>query len=1044
MLDGVTLEQIRAGASHDLISLYDDASDESLESDSPFQYSNSVCDYYEPEQFNTKFHDLHGSLSYFHLNCRGLSINWDSFRRLICDLHGTTFSFDILGISEIFKCQDDMRLSLPGYHKLITRCRDDGARGGVGLFIKENINFKIREDISVFTPHIFESLFIEIISPTGKNTVIGVVYRPNTKPRADIDIFSSTLFDIMDLINIENKLSIIMGDMNIDLLKFGSHTKTSDYLDNIFSRGFLPVITKPTRISTSSATLIDHIYTNNITTTGNSGIIITDVADHFGTFHISNIKNNNKSRSTNKGRLFSENNINKFKETLHQIDFQHVLAIMCPNEAYNEFYRLYKIAFETSFPFRVFRNNNTFIKREPWFTKGLLISSKRKSKLYSRKLHKPTERNINEFKQYNNMFNKLKRAMKIKYFSNSLEENKNNIKKTWIILRQAIGKLNNKSNFPHTFVINDIPVTNKLQAAEGFNNYFSKIGIQTSQNVPPSNKGFRDYMPRPVLNSMFIEPVLPSDVLSVATKLKPKSSCGHDDISTKLLKQTLDYIIQPITHIINRSFDTGIVPREMKIAKVIPIHKSSDPSLLKNYRPVSLLTAFSKLFEKLMFNKLISFLNGNNILFKHQYGFRSKHSTLHPIIHLLNHCAEVTNQAEPEFILAIFCDLSKAFDVISHDILLHKLNSYGIRGVANQWFESYLSDRSQFIELDKVHSSHLPIRCGVPQGSILGPLLYLIYVNDIYNSCKGNIVSFADDTTLYMSNSDVTQLFCDVNTQINNLFKWFCANKLSLNANKTKFIVIRPNHRQCDLTELHICIDGTPLKRIGNDCDEKAAKFLGIHIDEHLTWKYHIAHVNSKVARSLFFIKQVKNFLPSDSMRTLYFALVHSHYSYGLIAWGNACSTALHRSIILQKRALRIINNANYNGHTDPLFKASRILKLNDMYEHQALLFMFDFIENKLPISFTGTFKFNRDNPESRPTRQSNMFYIARCQLQFARRLPLLALPEIWNNKSKSIMNVNTISRFQFKHKSKTAYLNTYQSHVRCKNERCLDCYRVS
>jgi len=274
----------------------------------------------------------------------------------------------------------------------------------------------------------------------------------------------------------------------------------------------------------------------------------------------------------------------------------------------------------------------------------------------------------------------------------------------------------------------------------------------------------------------------------------------------------------------------------------------------------------------------------------------------------------------PEFTLAIFCDLSKAFDVINHDILLYKLNSYGVRGVANQWFKSYLSDRSQFVELDKEYSSLLPIGCGVPQGSILGPLLYLIYVNDIFNSCNGNIVSFADDTTLFMSHCDVHQLFANANIQVNNLFEWFCANKLSLNANKTKFIVIRPNHTHCDLTGLNIYIDNTMLKRIGKDCEEKSANFLGIHIDEHLTWKYHIAHVNTKVSRSLFFIKQVKNFLPSESMRTLYFALVHSHFSYGILAWGNANKTVLHRSIVLQKRALRIINNANYNGHTDPLF----------------------------------------------------------------------------------------------------------------------------
>jgi len=311
---------------------------------------------------------------------------------------------------------------------------------------------------------------------------------------------------------------------------------------------------------------------------------------------------------------------------------------------------------------------------------------------------------------------------------------------------------------------------------------------------------------------MFIEPVLPSDVLLIANKLKPKSSYGHDDISTK-------------------SFDTGIVPNEMKIHKVIPIYKSSDPSLLNNYRPVSLLTAFSKLIEKLMFNNLISFFNSNNTRFKDQYGFRSKHSTIHSIIHLLNHCAEVTNQVNHNFTLAIFCDLSKAFGVINHDILLYKLNYYGVRGVANQWFQSYFFDRPQFVELEKVHSSLLRIGCGVPQGSILGSLSYLICVSDIYGSCNGNIVSFADVITLFMSHHDVHQLFSNVNMQINDRFKWFCTNKLSLNAKKTKFVVIMPNHKHYDLTGFSIYIDNTMLKIIGNDFEEKSAKSLWIQID---------------------------------------------------------------------------------------------------------------------------------------------------------------------------------------------------------------------
>ena len=258
-------------------------------------------------------------------------------------------------------------------------------------------------------------------------------------------------------------------------------------------------------------------------------------------------------------------------------------------------------------------------------------------------------------------------------------------------------------------------------------------------------------------------------MINTTSKLKTKTSSGHDKISTKLLKETINNIAEPITHIINKSFLTGVVPNNMKIAKVVPIYKASDNNLLKNYRPISLLTSFSKLLEKIMYDKVISFLTSNEVLYQHQYGFRSKHSTIHPIMHFLNHCTSSANKQNSEYTLAVFCDLSKAFDVINHRILLHKLNNCGIRGIVNTWFEHYLFEKTQFVEFGGERSSTQNIQCGVPQGSILGPLLYLIYVNDICNSCNSNILSFADDTTVYVSDSDIHKAYLNANEEINNV-----------------------------------------------------------------------------------------------------------------------------------------------------------------------------------------------------------------------------------------------------------------------------------
>ena len=347
--------------------------------------------------------------------------------------------------------------------------------------------------------------------------------------------------------------------------------------------------------------------------------------------------------------------------------------------------------------------------------------------------------------------------------------------------------------------------------------------------------------------------------------MKPKTSQGHDHISTKLLKETIDIILIPLTHIIHQSFISGIVPENMKIAIIIPIFKSGNQEIMNNYRPISLLPAFSKLLEKLVCKRLTSFLETNHILYKHQYGFRKKHSTIHPILHLLKYISENNDKPTKDITLAVFIDLSKAFDTICHTTLLNKLNFYGIRGITNEWFKSYLTKRKQYTVINSSKSA--AITCGVPHGSIIGSILFLLYINDINHCTSLNALSYADDTTIYTSNSNTDTLYAEVNKELIKLDDWFRANKLSLNVKKTNYSILSPTPFPHDVNRT-IILNNTAINR------EHSVRFLGLNIDQQLTCDIHINKLKSKIVSSMFILNRVKKQLPHDALKSIYLTLV--------------------------------------------------------------------------------------------------------------------------------------------------------------------------
>ena len=409
----------------------------------------------------------------------------------------------------------------------------------------------------------------------------------------------------------------------------------------------------------------------------------------------------------------------------------------------------------------------------------------------------------------------------------------------------------------------------------------------------------------------------------------------------------------------------------MKIARVVPLFKTGEISMFTNYRPVSVLPAFSKILERIVYNHLINFLNKFNILSSNQYGFRKNHSTAYALIQLYDKLSDAFDQGKVT--LGLFIDLSKAFDTVNHDILLDKLEFYGVRGVALQWFKSYLSCRTQFVQYNGYNSSSKYIKCGVPQGSILGPLLFLLYINDLCNVSKAlDFILFADDTNIFFSHNGPNQLMEIVNNELKKLSSWFQANKLSINIKKSNFILFKTKQNKQKL-DLHFSIHGIEI-----DCVNEVL-FLGVILDEHLSWKSQIQNVARKVSKSVGIIYKSSFCLNKASLCTLYYSLVYPYLHYCATVWGSTYQSNLKRLINLQKRVIRIVSRSSFDAHANPIFVSLRILKFEDIIKLQIGKVMYLYKNGQLPDSFNDTFLLNCDI-HAYNTRNKNSFRLPYCR----------------------------------------------------------------
>jgi hypothetical protein len=424
----------------------------------------------------------------------------------------------------------------------------------------------------------------------------------------------------------------------------------------------------------------------------------------------------------------------------------------------------------------------------------------------------------------------------------------------------------------------------------------------------------------------------------------------------------------------------------------------------------------------------MKYLNDYNLLSKDQFGFRHKHSALHPMLDILNQVLSALNKKK--HLLIIFCDLKKAFDTCDVNVLLGKLRKLGINNIELAWFRSYLSDRSQFVTVNGFNSILLQILTGVPQGSILGPLLFLIYINDLPECSDFLSKLFADDTALVLCDDDLNNLIRRANVEFQKVCSYFRSNKLSLHPDKTKYMIISSSRHVHDTpTEIFINNnnDGQNeqslihvIKRVLPADDIPAIKYLGVHFDPNLNFKYHVQNLSTKLSRALFQIRRVKNILSSDALKTLYYSLFHCHVTYAIEIWSAASKSLINDLYIKQKAVIRTISHAKYNSHSAPLFKNLQILPLNMLIQLHLVKIMYYFKNGKLPEGLKNTWMTGRDQnlvAGGPQLRNADDFIVPYSRTDQLRRFPLVTAPEFWNALSPNLKNLPSITSFcnQFK-----------------------------
>ena len=824
-------------------------------------------------------------LKLLHLNVRGLLSNFTNLQKFIHD----NKSIDIFAVTEThINDNSEEKLFIITNYSFIAKSRSTGKGGGVGIYVKNNLEFERRTDLEGKT---CECIWIEIFIKHSKSLLIACYYRPPNSSKHLSKNFTIEFNESLITAQKEQKEVIILGDFNVNYMSEGDNKDIKSIID---INGFEQIVNEPTRVTTASQTLIDLILTNYSDNIKSKIVLPLSIGDHDVIGCVRKLNSRKHISKTTVSRDYRNYDPKNLVADLRNINWESLYSCFDVDIAANIFTETLKGLFDKHAPFKTKVVKG---KPAPWLKIDLRLLMDQRDRALRKSRKTKTENDLRAYKNLRNECNKKLKEAKRKYHRNLISESQGNAKQFWDAIKKVFPS-NSNCKSPTKDKVEQVKTANMLSSyfANAVRNIKSKF--TTLKNLV-WRQHLVDRKTDKVFKFSYISNIFVKRRLE---KLKRNKSTGLDELPPGMIKDCARELSQPLAFICNLSINSGKMPSVWKRAKVIPIHKGGD-STPENYRPISILPIFSKIIESSIKTQLLAFLETNNIFTDSQFGYRQQRSTKLASTYLFDDIRKCIDQGE--MVGAVFIDLTKAFDTISHGLLLKKLQEYGINGIELDWFSSYLFNREQIVCLEQSFSKTEKITSGVPQGSILGPLMFLIFFNDFpicLNRCK--TVMYADDTVVYVSSKVKSNIEDMLDCELVNISRYFAENELFINLKKgkTESMILGTSKRIREAgSVLNVNFNGQPISNVSQ------YKYLGNIIDQNLNFSKNFERVYKKASGRLKLLKRLRYFLTMKAAYDVYSMMIVPLLTYRGSVKLTYTKTQQNKFGYLERRAREII-----------------------------------------------------------------------------------------------------------------------------------------